>query len=746
MSDRSDSVARPRGRGRFRGRAGALVAALATSLSFASVALSDEPERPTIHIGWTKTPPKLDGRIDPGEWQDAARVDGLTQALPDEGAPPTQRTEVFIMTDEDHLYVAARLWDTDPSQIVRNTMARDVSTRRDDRFGFTIDPFLDRQNGYFFQVNSNSVRRDALLEGGQSESSWDGRWFAKATIDDEGWTVEIALPYQSINFDPDTNVWGFNMARGIRRRDEIDRWADPVRERFLTAMGRAGNLVGMKGIRQGLGIQAIPSLTLRRVDDSGLPSDDPGGDERHYSRVDPSFDAFYKVTPSVTASVTTRTDFGETEVDDRQVNFGRFALFFPERRDFFLQDALIFDFGDLSENGRPFFSRTIGLDEEGEPVDLLGGGKVTGRVGNVKFGLLDVVIDEKRRSDQQNLFVGRAAANFGESTVGGIVTHGEPDGDGNNTVAGLDFIYRNTNFRGGKTFRAVAWGQVSHNDPHQTPIEDPPVRGTGYAYGGRVSYPNDKHNWEVVGNVFDEKFAPALGFANRVGIREFRGNYRRRWRPSGSIFQTIDTRIEGSLITEQGRQVETGSLFWRPIEVQNFVNDGFRFEYRHTYDVVTAENPLSFNTPPGRYHFDEGRFRFTTSENRAVVATVALGYGTFYDGTRARVASDVTLRFSRNVQAGLIYNYDNLRLPGGDENIHLVRARLSLFFTADISWVTLVQYDNVTDQVGVNSRFRWIIEDGREVFFVLNQGLDTRDDVRATRTAPLAKVQWTFWF
>ncbi|MGB0618004.1 MAG: DUF5916 domain-containing protein [Myxococcota bacterium] len=750
MSVRSERVARstPRRLAALAPACGTIAVLLLAGgvLLLAGGVLAEEPARPSIQIGWTQSAPTIDGRIEPDEWQDAAHVDGLTQALPDAGQPPTEHTEVWIMTDQDHLYVAARLWDSDPSRIVRNTMARDVSTRRDDRFGFTLDPFLDRQNGYFFQVNPNSVRRDSLLEGGRGESSWDGRWYAKASIDEEGWMVEIAIPYQSINFDPDADIWGFNMARGIRRRDEIDRWADPVRERFLTAMGRAGNLIGMKGIRQGAGLQLIPSLTTRRVDDTNLPSTNPTGDQRHYTRIAPSFDAFYKVTPSVTASVTTKTDFGETEVDDRQVNLGRFALFFPERRDFFLQDALIFDFGDLSTNGRPFFSRNIGLDERGQPVSLLGGGKVTGRVGNVKFGVLDVVIDERRRSDQQNLFVGRMAANFGESTVGGIVTHGEPDGDGNNTVAGLDFIYRNTNFLGGKTLRAAAWGQVSHNDPHQAAADDPPIRGTGYAFGGRIAYPNDKYNWELVTNVFDDEFDPALGFANRIGIREFRGNYRRRWRPSDSIFQTIDSRIEGAIITDQGRRIETGSFVWRPIDVQNFVNDGFRIEYEHRYDVATVENPLSFNTPAGRYHFDEGRIRVTTSANRRLVGTLLAGYGTFYDGTRARLSSDVTIRFTRNVQAGLIYGYDNLRLPGGDENIHLLRARLSLFFTSDISWVTLVQYDSVSDQIGVNSRFRWIIEDGREVFVVLNQGFDARGDVRATRTAPLAKVQWTFWF
>ncbi|MFP6655894.1 MAG: carbohydrate binding family 9 domain-containing protein, partial [Myxococcota bacterium] len=286
-----------------RGRGVGLYAVTASLLFLVTVpvlvmAEVSSEERPTIEIGWTENPPKIDGHFSPEEWADAAYVGGLTQARPDAGEAPTQRTEVWIMTDRDHLYIAARLWDENPEEIVRYSMARDQDLRNDDRFGFTIDPFLDRQNGYFFQVNANGARRDFLFEGGGFEPSWDGRWYAKASVDERGWTVEIALPYAAINFDPNANVWGFNMARGIRRRNEIDRWADPVRERFLPTMGRAGNLVGMKGIRQGTGLRIVPSGTLRRVDDANQADGDDR--KRHFTRIDPSLDVFYKATPSVT--------------------------------------------------------------------------------------------------------------------------------------------------------------------------------------------------------------------------------------------------------------------------------------------------------------------------------------------------------------------------------------------------------------------------------------------------------------
>ena len=701
-------------------------------------------DRPSIDIGWTSRAPKIDGRLDPDEWSDAAHIEGLTQATPDSGEVATQRTEIWLMTDEDHLYVAARLWDTNPEEIIAYQMKRDADTRLDDRFGFTIDPFLDRQNGYFFQVNANGVRRDALIEGNVFESNWDGRWVAKTSVDAQGWIVEIALPYTTISFDPEANVWGLNLARGIRRRNEIDRWSDPVLERFLTAMGRAGNLVGMQGVRQGTRLQVIPSGTLRRVDDANELDDED--DERHYTRGDPSLDVFYKVTPSMTAALTVNTDFAESEVDTRQVNLSRFALFFPEKRDFFLQDALIFQFAELEQNGRPFFSRRIGLGDDGEPEGILAGGKITGRIGRVKIGILNVVLDEHDQIDQQNVLVARAAVNFGESTVGAILTHGDPEAVGDNTLLGADFNYRNSNFLDSKNFNANAWIQNSFSDPDTGPNEDSEaINGSGLAFGGRIQYPNDRVNWEVSAEFFDDEFNPALGFANRIGIRDYRGGFRRRWRPESSGVQTLDSKLAGRLVTGLSSTVETGDFTWTAIEITSPIGDGIRFQYQHRYEFV--QTPFAnLSIPVGRFHFDEGQVRFTGSANRWIGGELFVGYGSFFDGTRTRARTDISFRFSKFVQAGIIYAIDDIHLPDGDELIHLLSAQISLLFTPDISWVTLVQFDNVSDSIGINSRFRWIIEDGRELFLVLNQGLDTSDGVRATRTEPLVKLQWTFRF
>ena len=703
-----------------------------------------DTDRPTIKIGWTQKAPTIDGYFSPEEWSDAAHVDGLTQAMPDPGAAPTQRTEVWIMTDENHLYVAARLWDTNPEEIVRHTMLRDADLRTDDRFGFTIDPFLDRQNGYFFQVNANGSRRDFLFEGGGFEPSWDGRWYAQASVDDDGWIVEFAIPYATINFDPDGNVWGFNMARGIRRRSEIDRWADPVLERFLTSMGRAGNLEGMKGVGQGLGLQVVPSGTLRRVDDTNeIPGDDR---ERHYTRADPSLDAFYKVTPSITTALTVNTDFGESEVDARQVNLTRFSLRFPEKRDFFLQDTLIFNFANLNRNGQPFFSRRIGLSSGGEPEGITAGGKITGRAGRFKFGILDVVLDKHDQVDAENVLVARGAMNLGESTLGLIVTNGDPSATGTNTLIGADYNYRNTNFLNKQSLYASGWVQNSFSNPDRSNADDSSaVNGSGLSYGVKVEFPNDKYRWLVSAEVLENDFNPALGFANRVGIRDFKAEMRRRWRPSSSLVLTADTKIAGRLVTGLSSEIESGRVTWTVADLANSVGDAVRFQYLHRFEFVqTAFSNLDISN--GRYHFDEGEIRFTLSKNRRLGGEIVVAAGTFFDGSRTRARADLIFRFSRFVQTGVVYRIDDIRLPDGDELIQVLGVTMNLLFTPDISWVTLVQFDNVTDSIGINSRMRWIIEDGREIFLVLNQGLDVSDGLRAGRTAPLVKLQWTFRF
>ena len=711
-----------------------------------------------ITLGWTDTPPVIDGVMDEAAWLKGGLVTDMKQVVPVSGAQPSQRTEIRVLTDGEILYFGFRCYDSNPDQIIHRRMKRDTFPFWDDRVGLSLDTFNTQRNGYFFATNPNAMRHDVLVEGENFEVSWDTIWYVEASIDEEGWTAEIAIPASSIGFDPNIDTWGINFERGIRRNDEDIRWSDHAPQRFVSDMAVAGEIKGVYGLDQGLGLELIPGGTLRRIDDK---------DTQDRFEADPTFDGFYKILPSVTAAVTYNTDFGQVESDDIQVNDDRFALFFPEKRDFFLEDGLIFDFGDISRNGRPFFSRRIGFNDGG-PVGIEAGGKVTGRLGPLKFGLLNAFVEQKNGTDERNLFVGRAAVNvLAQSTLGMIVTRGNPSGgtapdegappgardfEGrNSTTIGTDFLYRNSSLFGGSDdFRASLWFAKSIDDNKTS-------SGRNHGYGIKLEYPNDRVNWLVGFEELQEDYRPRLGFVNRNDIRNWFASYRFRTRPTTGPFRTIDNEVFGSIIVDSGNELETVSVRFVPFEFTNSIDDGFDVQYRIRYESIADPIP-SFDIPEGTYTFHEAAIRGFTSRNRPLRVDLQVGYGTYFDGTRTRIDLGLEYRPSQFLLVEVDYEFRDVNLPKegstlpgspdrNDQDIQLVRLRVDLLFNPNVSWSTFAQYDNVSDSASINSRFRYILQDGREFFLVFNQGIDTSgDDLVRTRTEALIKAIWTLTF
>lgn len=732
---------------------------------------ASSPKR--VRLGRTDQPPVIDGVMDDPAWQEGGLVTDLRQVLPVPNAPPSQRTEIRIVTDGKTLFVGFRCWDTHPERIVRNRKQRDTFPFWDDRVGLTLDTFFTRRNGYFFGTNPNAMRHDVLLEAEEFEVSWDTIWDVETSVDDEGWTAEIAIPFSSIGFDPEIDRWGINFERGIRRNDEDLRWSNHDPQNTLAIMGVAGTLEEVVDLDQGLGFELTPGLTLRRID----------GQKTERFEVDPTFDGFYKVLPSVTAMVTANTDFGQVEVDDVQINDDRFTLFFPEKRDFFLEDGLIFDFGDISQNGRPFFSRRVGFNAGG-PARILGGGKVTGRLGPVKFGILDTWIDETEDpatpatpptaspgTDARNLFVARAAVNvLGESTLGMIVTHGNPDGgravnpsEGTaydeatgtgggrrSTTVGADFLYRETDFLGtGQVARASLWWAKS--------IESGLDGDRNNGYGIKLEYPNDRINWLLGFEELQEDYAPRMGFVNRNDIRHWFGSGRYRHRPDVGPFRTIDHDFFGQVFVDSGNELETMRFRATPLVFTTPIDDGFDLSAWARYEDV--DRPIrTFDVPLGTYTFWEVGGSVFTSRNRAVRLEAEAFYGTFFDGTRTRVDVGLELRPSHYLFVELEYEFRDIDLPQSstglpgsprrrDRQTQLVRFKFDVNFTPDVVWSNFIQYDNVSDAPGLNSRFRYILRDGREFFLVVNQAATVDDDeIEFTRTETIVKAVWTLTF
>jgi hypothetical protein len=389
----------------------------------------------TLEIARLDQAPVIDGVLDEAVWSRATRIDDLHQLDPVEYAEPSERTEIRIFYTDDALYVAARLWDSQPERITAQVLRQGEGLANEDRFAVILDPNLDRRSGYRFQVNPNGVRWEALYRDTSNlESDWSGIWRAAATRDDEGWVAEVEIPFKTISFNPNNDAWGINFERTIQRNDETLGWVSRNRQMNPSI---AGTATGFHGLRQGRGIDIVPSVSVTEQRVYGAAASSA-------SALEPSLDVFYRVTPSLSAALTLNTDFSATEVDDRQVNLTRFSLFFPEKRDFFLQDADIFEFGRIgsggggggppgagggssNQNGRAFFSRRIGLSSTGEPVDIDYGGKLSGRVGRWNIGALAIRQAAFEEVDATDVFVGRVTANvLGESTAGVIVTDGDP--------------------------------------------------------------------------------------------------------------------------------------------------------------------------------------------------------------------------------------------------------------------------------------------------------------------------------
>ena len=431
---------------------------------------------PSLEVRPTATPPVIDGVLNDPAWRDAAHSEAFRQVYPGENTDPSERTELWITYDADNFYVAVRCHDSaGPAGIRAYSMQHDQDNGSDDIVRLVLDTFHRQSDGYYFALTAAGGKHDGLVQNKEEPNDqWDGLWTGRVSRDAGGWSAEFAIPAKSIAFDPANGTWGFNLARAIRRKQEIVRWAGLIRAKSETALSEAGELRGITGLRQGRGLEFRPfaSATARS---NPLPG------EKSFE-FKPGLDFVWHVSPSLAATVTLNTDFADAEVDQRQVNLSRFPLFFPEKRSFFTQDASLFTFGGIQNDPLPFFSRRIGLADDGTKVDILGGAKLTGRAGPWTIGVLDVQTGEHAGVPGQNLFVGRLARQvLAESSVGLIATHGDPTGAGNNTLLGADFNYANSHLAGGKSLTVRTGLQLT---------DSARAGGTGTAATVAVNYPN----------------------------------------------------------------------------------------------------------------------------------------------------------------------------------------------------------------------------------------------------------------
>ncbi len=718
-------------------RSPAAHAAHAAALVLLALPLAaQEPERPLAASTRTDRAPVIDGRLDDPAWQAATPIGELVQLEPLAGAPPSEATEIRFLHDGAQLYMAIRCFDRSPGAIVSTTRERDAFLDVDDRVEIVFDTFHDRRNAFFFQINAAGSKGDALVtnNGANFNKPWDGMWEGAARVDDLGWSAELALPFKTLNFAEGQQTWGFNIQRYIGHKREEARWANASREHSLFNLYRAGELTGLTDIHQGIGLDVVPFFVAHRRNDR-----DEDGDGRADGSSDdsltgePGFDLFYKLIPSLTFSLTVNTDFAETEVDERQINLTRFPLFFPERRDFFLQDAGVFEFGFNNSGGGgdraliPFFSRRIGLDEDGQEVPIVAGAKLTGRAGPWGIGVLDVQTDDEGELDGQNLFATRLTRNVGEqSTVGGIVTRGDPTGAGDNAVFGLDATHRSSALSNDRDL--ITTGFLLHSES-----ED--LSGPSSAFGLALRAPGDRVSFGLGALEIQEDFEAALGFVPRKDVRRYDGDLEFQPRPDLPGVRQLEFGLGTQVFTDTDGELETWSTQLQPLGVELESGDVLRFGVEHVHDELVEDFEISDGVviPTGEYDFTRASVAVGSAQNRPLSAEFALDAGEFFDGEKLGQSVSLLWQPGPLFNAQAAYAREDVELDGGDFETQLARLRANVSFSPELSWNNFLQWDNQSDTFGVQSRLRWIPVPHQEVFLVFNETLESD----SSRSAPL---------
>jgi len=684
----------------------------------------------------------IDGILDEPDWAAASSIGEILQREPHPGEKATEKTEVKLLFDQANLYIGVTCYDSEPARIVATQMERDADLSPDDRIEILIDSFHDRHNAFYFATNPLAALVDGLIiENGQLNRNWNAIWYVRTRRSDAGWTAEFAIPFKSIGFKSGEGAWGFNFSRTIKRKIEEDRWSSPRLDLRFFQVSEAGEIVGLNGVHQGRGLDIRPFISAK-----ALHNKDTGNDFGAKTGVD----VFYNINPSLKLTTTINTDFGETEVDGRQINLTRFELFFPEKRSFFLENAGLFSFGPDSDDEAdviPFFSRRIGLLENGREVPILAGTKLTGKQGPYSIGVLAMRTRETDFAEAKNFFVARLKRDIlKQSYVGAIYSEGNPEDLSSSRTIGGDVHLFTSKFLGNdRNFGVNGFLLKTVNKG---------LSGKDYSYGFGVTCPNDlwsaSASWKRIG----ENFQPALGFVPRSNVDKLSLGFEFDPRPKN--FLNVRQMFHEFFFTQFRRidkgRTESWRLFTAPINYN--LNSGEHIEFNYAPQFERLFEPFEIAKgvvlPPGNYRFTRWRFEINTASKRRWKFDNAWRFGSYWAGNANQFSTQIQYKIAPHLLMSAGWDQTFARLKEGNFVARVYTIRVNYSVSPYLTFFNLVQFDNQSRNVGWQSRVRWILKPGNEVFLVFNQGWlqDERGGFRfrSTDTRLAGKLQYTFRF
>ena len=685
--------------------------------------------------------PDLDGSLDDPVWQEGTLIDVFIQQEPNEGLPATERTDVRVLYDGEMFYFGVRAYDSEPESITATEMRRDSERlKSEDNFQIILDTFRDSRSAYMFVTNPLGAKLDQQVvnegEGGRAgfglassnvNKDWDGVWHVTASQDSEGWIAEIAIPMVTLRFPgTEPQSWGINLMRNIGRKNEQAYWTPIPKPYTITRVSLAGTIDNLHSLNRGRDLRITPFVTggASRVQDAGLTEND--------AQSDVGLDLKYGVTAGLNLDVTINTDFAQVEVDDEQVNLTRFPLFFPEKRDFFLENAGQFNVGSAASFNRLadlFFTRRIGLTPAGESVPILGGARLTGKVGRNDIAIMDVQTDEAFGLSGENFLVARYARNFfTRSKVGALLINKEQtDGDHYNRTLAIDgTLAPHANL--------TATGFLA-----KTETAPDFARGRDFAddYAGYLNVTWLSEGWRVYGEHadFGDDFHPEVGFLPRRGIRQTKlhleRNPRNFWgiRSMSPMYNlTYTTDQAGRLVTRR-HHLMNGTTF----QSGAYLNLWLNLHYERLDAPFTVHDGVTVD--PGSYSFEEWRIQFNSNPARRGYYRLLYSPQGFFDGSRLETQATVGARVTSQFSAEASYTRNDVDLPGDSFLVHLASFRLDYALSPTMTLRAITQYNSSENQWGTSGRLRWTYRDGSDIYVAY-------DDVRRDPNDPTGLLQY----
>jgi hypothetical protein len=686
---------------------------------------------------------QIDGELNEPEWDLGEPVTDFIQSEPLQGRPATEQTEVRILYDSRNLYLGAHCFDSQgPAGLVARELTRDFSPRDNDVFQVVIDTFDDNRSAFAFGTNPRGAKRDMQTGGdGQSfNSEWDAIWHVRTKITDEGWQAEFAIPFRSLRFRPvKDQLWGINFERRIRRKSESTHWAPIPQPYFVYRVSLAGSLNGVSDVRQGRNLYVKPYLSapLFRAENDDVDF-----------KPDAGLDVKYGINSGLTLDLTLNTDFSQVEADDAQINFTRFSLYFPEKREFFLENREIFEFGNtgirtsrrrrrggLSRPGNdliPFFSRRIGIEED-QLIPILGGGRVTGRAGHFRLGLISMQTAEFEEIPSTNFTVARVRRDlFENSDVGAIFVNKKEVGDHFNRTYGVD-----------ANFRFFDYLELSS---YLLGTDTSGLEGKSGAGFARVAWRDRLFDVEASHISIQDNFNAEVGFVPRVGIRKSRGQFGLTPRPEGRIpwVREFNPSIDVNYITNQEGELDTREVTGRfMVEF----NDSSRLSIgkRSTFERLFEEDEvLDEILPAGDYNYGEFSASYSSDRSRLFSGSAQWRNGGYYHGERKAYGFGLGIFPSSQFGVDLFWDHVDVSFPGQDLETDLLSTRVDYSFNTRMFLSGLIQYSSQDGFVASNIRFRWIHSPLSDFYLVYNERRLPEGEV--IERALIAKLTYLFSF